>query len=160
MIDKKTLSLRLQRFSSLAKEHELKLTSQRMAIFRVLAGRTDHPSAEEIHQQLLRQLPNLSLDTVYRTLWTLRDLGIVSVLNPHLSVARFDANHSHHHHFVCERCGDVQDYQNQELNAIPIPSELSAMGEAKSLHVEIRGLCRKCLAETFSINNSRDQNKE
>lgn len=160
MINKQLVSQRIERFKMLMIEKGYKLTQQRLEIYKALAAREDHPSAEEIHKRLRKRLPTLSLDTVYRTLWTFRDLGIIATLNPHQGVARFDANHSHHHHFVCERCGAVQDYDNHEFNAIPLPADLGNMGEAKSLHVEIRGLCRKCLADKDEINSPTDQDKE
>lgn len=148
MIDKDTISQRLARFLAIAKEQNLKLTHQRLEIFQALAGHEDHPGAEEIHRQLVKRQPTLSLDTVYRTLGLLRDIGIISTLNPHTNVVRYDANYTQHHHFICERCGAVQDYENIAYNAIPMPEDLSAMGEARTLRVEIRGLCRQCLKQT------------
>ena len=155
MIDKGTITQRLERFIAMAKEQNLKLTHQRLEIFRALASRDDHPGAEEIYTQLVKRLPTLSLDTVYRTLGLLRDLGIISTLNPHTSVARYDANHTQHHHFVCERCGAVQDYENIAYNAIPMPEDLSEMGEARTLRVEIRGLCRVCLKRPSQFHQNK-----
>ncbi len=160
MIDKQLVSQRIERFKEVLASNGYKLTTQRLEIYKALAVREDHPSAEDIHKRLLKRLPTLSLDTVYRALWTFRDLGIITTLNPHHSVSRFDANHSHHHHFVCERCGVILDYDNHELNAIPIPADLGTLGEAKSMHVEIRGLCLKCKAEKETAIKPLDQDKE
>jgi Fur family peroxide stress response transcriptional regulator len=159
MIDISTTSQRFERFLAMAKELNLKLTHQRLEIFRALASREDHPGAEEIYKQLVKRLPTLSLDTVYRTLGLLRELGIISTLNPHTSVTRYDANHTQHHHFVCERCGAVQDYQNITYNAIPIAEDLSEMGEAHTLRVEIRGLCRNCLDKQDQPNKMNNHSK-
>ena len=123
----------------------MKLTHQRLVIFELVAGSTEHPSADDIYQKLVKKMPTISLDTVYRTLRSMSEHGMLQVLNPHRENLRFDPNLIHHHHFVCKSCGVIKDFESKELNSIQIPEETGILGEANTLHVEIRGVCKKCL---------------
>ena len=87
-----------------------KITAQRQCIFRALEGDVTHPSAERVHERVLREMPNVSLKTVYQTLNDLAELGAISVLDVGTGSARFDPNvENTHHHLVCRSCGKVRD---------------------------------------------------
>lgn len=146
MIAKQTIDHRLQDFYQKARQRGIRITPQRLAIFKIVASSETHPGAEEIHQKLSTQYPMMSLDTVYRTLWLLEELGLVSIIGPRSGTLRFDANTRHHHHFTCLRCGCIVDFEDISLDAIEVPELVSAFGEAKSLRVEVSGICKKCLA--------------
>ena len=66
-------------------------------------------------------MPTVSLDTVYRTLWMLNDLGLITTLGPRRGSVRFDANLGTHHHYVCVRCGLTRDFESAELDELRIP---------------------------------------
>jgi len=89
-------------------------------------------------------LPAVSLDTVYRTLWTLADLGLIGVLGPRMERQRFDGNMAKHHHFVCIRCGAVRDFTSGELDAISVPKAAKEFGEVVDAQLEVRGICKEC----------------
>lgn len=95
-----------------------------------------------------KRLPTVSLDTVYRTLWTLNDLGLIATLGPRRGRARFDANLKQHHHYVCVRCGKTCDFESDELNRIRVPRTAQGFGSIVSAHVEVRGVCRTCSRKT------------
>ena len=135
---------RLERLSKVVKEAGVKLTHQRLEIFRELARTEDHPAAETIFRAVRRRLPTVSLDTVYRTLWMLRDLGLVTTLGPSRDGVRFDVNVDRHHHYVCVRCGLVRDFTSEQLNALRIPDSVNELGSILDAQVEIRGLCTSC----------------
>lgn len=122
------------------------MTHQRMEIFREVAQTGDHPDAETVFQGVRRRIPTVSLDTVYRTLWWLRDLGLVAMLGPPRERARFDANLSRHHHFVCTRCGLTRDFFSDELDSLELPAAVRSIGFAEKTQVEVKGLCLKCVA--------------
>ena len=90
-------------------------------------------------------MPTVSLGTVYRTLWLLNDLGLITTLGPRRESMRFDANLEHHHHYVCVRCGLAKDFQSVELNALRVPETVRGFGSVAVTHVEVRGICRRCL---------------
>ena len=99
-------------------------------------------------------MPTLSLDTVYRTLWLLRDLGHVSTLGPRHEVVRFDANLTQHHHYVCTRCGLTRDFESEELSALRIPKSVEGFGSIDATRVEVRGVCSRCAMEQMEVPNN------
>lgn len=137
-------TLRLDQLSTAVREAGVKLTHQRLEIFRELARTGDHPAAETIFRAVRRRMPTVSLDTVYRTLWMLRDLGLVTTLGPSRDGVRFDVNLDRHHHYVCVRCGLVRDFTSEDLNALRIPDSVNELGSILDAQVEIRGLCASC----------------
>ena len=135
---------RLEHLAKVVKEAGIKLTHQRLEIFRELARTEEHPDAETLFRALKRRMPTVSLDTVYRTLWLLRDLGLVTTLGPNRDAVRFDVNLDQHHHYVCVRCGLVRDFTSEELNALRVPDSVNEFGSIVGAQVEIRGLCASC----------------
>jgi Fur family transcriptional regulator, peroxide stress response regulator len=146
-VEDQEVERRLEQFKSAAKEAGIKLTHQRLEIFRAAASSVEHPSAETVYKAVRRTMPTVSLDTVYRTLWLLTDLGLLTTLGPRQDSVRFDANLQHHHHYLCVRCGLVRDFESTELNALRIPDAVSRFGEVVSAHVEVRGVCAQCAGE-------------
>jgi Fe2+ or Zn2+ uptake regulation protein len=121
-----------------------KITAQRQCIFRALDGDLSHPSAEKVYEKVRREMPNVSLKTVYQTLNDLAELGAISMLDVGTGSARFDPNvETSHHHLVCRSCGKVRDLATD----IPglVVSRRQAQGFAvDSAEVVFRGLCDEC----------------
>ena len=144
-IKKQEVELRMKHFETVCRNEGIKLTHQRMEIFREIAQTGDHPDADQIFQRVRDRMPTVSLDTVYRTLWLLNDLGLVVTLGTSRESTRFDANLNSHHHFVCGQCGFTRDFYSTELNNIRLPDSVDSLGEIDATHVEVRGVCRECL---------------
>ena len=138
------LKRRTDRFKAVIRDAGVKITPQRIAIYRETARTSDHPHLEKIYRNVRRKMPGVSLDTVYRTLDLFRELGLVSRLKPFPGPVRFDANTSPHHHFVCGRCGLIRDFNDPGLNGLKIPMSARALGSVESVHVEVLGLCPTC----------------
>lgn len=138
---------RLEHLKAAAKEAGVKLTHQRLEIFRELVATEEHPDAETIFRVVQQRMPTVSLDTVYRTLWMLHDLGLVTTLGPQRNGVRFDANLDRHHHYVCVRCGLVRDFESEDLEDLRVPDAVKQLGSIVDAHVEVRGLCTKCQHE-------------
>ncbi|MBN2575085.1 MAG: transcriptional repressor, partial [Deltaproteobacteria bacterium] len=134
---------RLGHLKQAARQAGVKLTLQRLEIFREVAASIEHPSAEMVLKAVQPRMPTVSLDTVYRTLWLLADLGLVSTLGPKRGSVRFDANPAHHHHYVCVRCGLARDFESADLDALRIPKSVRELGSIASTHVEVRGVCSR-----------------
>jgi Fur family peroxide stress response transcriptional regulator len=126
----------------------IKLTHQRLEIFREMMMATDHPSAELIHKRLQKKMPTIAIDTVYRTLATFDELGIVKKLHVMGERALFDGNLTKHHHFVCTRCKRVEDIYWPEFDASMIPDKAGQIGKIQSRHLELRGICNQCLQKS------------
>jgi len=105
-------------------------------------------------------MPTVSLDTVYRTLWLLNDLGLVSTLGPKRESVRFDANLEPHHHYVCVRCGLARDFESAERNALRIPESVAEFGTIDATHVEVRGVCGRCAREQAGQPEKNENPKE
>jgi Fur family transcriptional regulator, peroxide stress response regulator len=135
---------RLEWIATVCRAAGVKLTHQRLEIFRALAGTNEHPDAEMLFRAVQKRMPTVSLDTVYRTLWMLHDLGLVKTLGPRRDGVRFDPNLDRHHHYVCVRCGLVRDFDSKELTGLRVPDAVSDLGSVVDAHVEVRGLCARC----------------
>lgn len=123
----------------------IKLTHQRLEIFREILASKDHPAAEVIHRRLQKRMPTIAIDTVYRTLATFDELGIVKKLHVMGERTLFDANLDQHHHFVCTRCKAVEDLYWPEFDNTTLPAGFAGMGQIQSRHLELHGLCKDCL---------------
>jgi Fe2+ or Zn2+ uptake regulation protein len=123
-----------------------KITAQRQCIFRALEGDLTHPSAERVYEKVRREMPNVSLKTVYQTLNDLAELGEISQLDVGTGSARFDPNvEAPHHHLVCRTCGKVRDL-SADFPGLTV-SRRAAQGFAvDSAEVVFRGLCDECRA--------------
>jgi Fur family peroxide stress response transcriptional regulator len=142
-MDPKHVERRLERFKAGARAAGVKLTHQRLEIFRELAGTEAHPDAETLFRTVQQRMPTVSLDTIYRTLWMLHELGLVTTLGSRGGV-RFDANTDPHHHYVCVRCGLVRDFESDDLSSLRVPDSIRRLGSVVDAHVEVRGLCASC----------------
>ena len=149
---------RLEQFKTVSREAGVKLTHQRLEIFREIASSLEHPDAETVFRAVQARMPTVSLDTVYRTLWMLKDLGLITTLGPRRESVRFDANIEHHHHYVCVRCGLARDFESAVLDTLRIPDAVKGLGSVVATHVEVRGLCESCAkekAEESVTNNTK-----
>jgi Fur family peroxide stress response transcriptional regulator len=147
MVDREELQARMHRFTEVCRDKRVKMTYQRMEIFREVASRDDHPDAEAIYKRVRERIPTVSLDTIYRNLWLFNNLGLITTLGlPHEHV-KFDANIGSHHHFVCRRCGLTRDIDLKDLGDLEVPEGIKRLGSVESTHIELRGLCARCLRQ-------------
>ena len=121
-------------------------SKQREAILRVVKGTTSHPTADWVYEQVRREIPNISLGTVYRNLKLLKQEGQILELNFGNTLVRFDGNTQYHYHFICEQCGRVFDVSSDERMERAMLSRIAQeTGFRITLHrCELRGLCRDC----------------
>jgi Fur family peroxide stress response transcriptional regulator len=146
--DPQELRRMTRRFEESIRRAGVKLTPQRLEIFREVAGTGDHPDIETIYRNIRRKMPTVSLDTVYRTLALFTDLGLVKTVRPLNERVRFDANLDVHHHFVCSRCGAMLDFADPRFDTIEIPRAAAQLGRVESRHLELRGICADCLKKS------------
>ncbi len=120
----------------------LRCTPQRYAVMAFLAECDTHPTAAEIFETVNRLDPRSSRATIYNNLRDLVRAGLVREVAVEGRAARFDARNLQHHHFICDRCGNVED---MEWYDVPRPAGGSA-GKRLIRECELifRGLCAKC----------------
>jgi len=146
-IAKREVEKRIARFNEISRRSGAKLTHQRLEIFREVAQSGDHPDAETVFKGVRERMPTVSLDTVYRTLWWLKDLELIKTLGPPRARARFDANLGRHHHFICTQCGLTRDFHSEKFNKLKLPESVQEMGQAEMTQVEVKGVCHRCAAK-------------
>jgi Fur family transcriptional regulator, peroxide stress response regulator len=124
------------------KERGVRLTAQRFAVMDFLASHPVHATADQIFEAVNRHDPRSSRATVYNSLRVLIEAGLVREVALEGRAARYDANLSRHHHFVCDRCGNLEDIEWFDL---PV-SKREALGsrEVRDYELVLRGLCMKC----------------
>ena len=136
--------LDIDRFIKKCKQHKLKLTPQRLMLYRELVKSREHPSAEKLFKRAKKVFPNISFDTVNRTLLTFSRVGIVRVVEGYGNPRRFDPNLLDHHHFRCLRCDDIVDIYNPAYDNLKIPPVLEKQYRVLSKRVILEGFCNQC----------------
>jgi len=145
----------LENFAQMCRRQALPLTIQRRHILEVLLGRTDHPTADQVFEEVQARLPGISRTTVYRALNTLVRLGVIRmVCSPGASV-RFDANLEQHHHLVCLYCGKMSDWDDPRLNRLPLPNTRRAGFKIVDYTVHFRGACVDCIRKTKATHRTK-----
>jgi Fe2+ or Zn2+ uptake regulation protein len=125
------------------REHGLKVTPQREAVVRALAGNGTHPTAESVHAAVTAEMPNVSLRTVYQVLSDLAEMGEVQALDLGTGAARFDPNVDLHHHLVCTGCGKVRDLY-ASFGPVRVPPGAEQGFDVDRAEVVFRGRCETC----------------
>ena len=117
---------------------------QKEAIFKVLKGATSHPTAEWVYERVRREIPNISLGTVYRDLKLLKQEGEILELGLAGTQSRFDGKAENHYHFRCLKCNHIFDVDG------PVDKELDERLAQKAgftvfeHRLEFHGLCKDC----------------
>jgi Fur family peroxide stress response transcriptional regulator len=148
----------IERFIVRCRAAGLSVTPQRLAVYRHLAAEAGHPSAEELHAQVRRELPTLSLATVYKTLERLARIGAVRRVSRAGARSRWDAGGESHHHLVCIECGKVSDVLDARLDALRGRAGVLAgrQGFEVTGHVvDIFGRCAECRRDVRSARAAR-----
>jgi len=130
-------------------EHSgLRCTPQRYAVMAFLVEHPGHPTAAEIFEGVNHMDPRSSRATTYNNLRDLVKAGLVREVAVEGRAARFDAKGMRHHHFICDRCGSVEDIDWYE---VPKPASRS-LGKRVLRECELifRGLCTKCAQRRVS----------
>lgn len=124
------------------REMGLKATPQRMAVAEYMDGVRGHPSAEEVHREIKKTHPTVSLSTVYKTLDMLRERGMVSEVSTG-SGSRYEGRGALHVNLVCERCGRIDDLEGEFVHDL-----LRRVSESTGYEIrgspQVMGICGRC----------------
>lgn len=134
-------------FKCVCRDAGLKVTPQRVEIYRLLLQCSDHPSAEVVHRRIKEKYPSVSLDTVNRTLLTLNEIGAAFIVEGTGEVRRYDAGLHSHQHFKCLKCKSIIDFHYEPFDEIELPGEALANFKVLRKTVYFEGICSKCLSE-------------
>ncbi|MCD4830378.1 MAG: transcriptional repressor [Anaerohalosphaeraceae bacterium] len=139
--DKKMASFFLR-----CKEQGLKVTPQRTEVYKALLTSKDHPSAEVVYGRVRGVLPNISLDTVNRTLIMLSKIGAAFIVEGSGDVKRFDGNLDGHQHFKCVKCKRIIDFRHKPFDNVDVPEGLGENVKVLRMCVYAEGICENCIA--------------
>ena len=134
----------VQNFKAVCRRAGLRVTPQRVAVYEQILGSKEHPSTSMVYEQVKRQFPEISLDTVNRTLRTIGELGLAKTIPGCGGAKRFDADLTGHQHFQCIKCGKIIDFTCPAFENTNLPREIREefMVLTKTLYVQ--GICKKC----------------
>lgn len=125
--------------------HNRRTSKKRQSIYDALCATTAHPSAEQLYAQLKPEIPDLSLGTVYRNLNVLIEDGLIITVGSVNGEVRYDANTSNHSHFVCTKCGRVDDvFLDLSIDSRYPEVEDIIGGSVKGHSLNYFGLCKNC----------------
>lgn len=129
-------------------------TKQREVILDVLRNTDCHPTADWIYQEVRKELPNISLGTVYRNLRCLTEMGEALELCYGSTYSRFDGNPEPHYHFVCEKCGQVYDMGMTVMRDLEKLAAADTGFTVTDHRLEFYGICSACKAADEENNES------
>ena len=92
-----------------------KATPQRLAIFEIILSSNEHPTAEQIYNEISKKFPSISLSTVYQVLHLLQDIGQITELKFGNQSSRFETNKTPHINLICPICGKIEDYSSNNV---------------------------------------------
>lgn len=142
----------LRSFEQRCRDKGISLTVQRRTIAEIVMQRHDHPTTDQIYEDVRTQAPEISRATVYRTLETLVEIGAIRRAHYLGPASRFDANVNHHHHLVCMQCNSVVDYEDSQIDDLHVPEQSGSGFKIKDYSIHYIGVCEKCQHEERKTN--------
>jgi Fur family ferric uptake transcriptional regulator len=119
------------------------MTSQKLKIMQHLMSVRTHPTADEVYTAVKKDLPAISLATVYRNLNQLAEQGVILKLDVN-GEFRFDGDVCNHQHCVCRKCGRISDVFQKDISDYAL-SRLKVRGfRPECVGVMFKGLCNSC----------------
>ena len=125
----------------LLKERGIRATPQRIAVYQYLDEHRVHAQADTIYEWVIQQYPSFSRTTIYNSIRTLEEGGLIRPVIIDGTVVRYDANTADHGHFKCLRCGAVADVMDSPHTTIPTSLH---QFDTKHCVINYYGLCPGC----------------
>jgi len=128
------------------RKHGYKLTSQRRAVIKAIAGTHEHMTPSELYERVRRDNPGIGLVTVYRTMDILAEIGLICELHSGNNCRSYLLRRpaEHHHHLICSECGQVIDFTDCDLSDIERRLSRDTGFEMESHLLEFLGRCPAC----------------
>jgi Fur family peroxide stress response transcriptional regulator len=143
------------------KERGYRLTPQRIAVLKILAASTGHPSVEQIYEGVKADFPTTSLATVYKTVTLLKEMGEVLELGFSNDRNRYDGNKPYPHpHLICIQCKDIIDQEMATLSELPQQVAQVTGFKIVSHRLDFYGICPRCQEKEESAPVARAESKQ
>ena len=134
----------MDNITTIFREKKLKLTPQRIAVYKYLKSTNEHPSAEVIYKALQPTYPTMSLATIYKALKTLVQVELIIELNVGEGNFRYDGNMATHPHIQCISCGRVDDIEGINFSNVNEDVKPYSNYEVLASKIYFYGLCENC----------------
>lgn len=134
----------VEKLTKTLRNHGMKITPQRLMIFRILENNTSHPSAEDVYKRVKKMYPTVSFTTIYKTLETLREMGEVRELIIDEDRKHYDPNINIHHHVICSTCKKILDVFEDFSSHIKLPDFVQKDYTVSGFQITFYGTCKKC----------------
>ena len=131
----------IQELSNLLLQREIKPSLQRLKILEYLMENKIHPTVDDIYSALQGEIPTLSKTTVYNTLGTFLEAGLVRAVQIEDNELRYDPIIDEHGHFKCKSCGQIYDFQ---VDTSKLLNEALPGFTIHEKDVFLKGICKKC----------------
>ena len=144
----------LKKFMKVLRNENLKLTPQRVEIFRDVCDSDEHREAEEIYLALRERDVHVSRSTVYRTMNILYQHDLVRRMNIGDGKWRYEhwLDCHQHDHLICIRCGTIVEFMNPQIEEIQKDvADKFNYKLVKHVH-QLFGLCKQCRKMPISVN--------
>lgn len=154
-----SLSAKMAEFETLCRQNGIPLTVQRRVILKALLHRHDHPTADQIAEDVAILLPGVSRTTVYRVLETLVRINLARKVCHPGAAARFEVESHRHHHLICIQCGRMIDLDDPRLDNLPFPDAVIHDFELTDYSIQFRGTCADCVGAVAAPEHSTSLRK-
>lgn len=128
-------------YTKILREHGIRPSVQRIAVYDYLWNHRTHPTAEEIFAALAPSIATLSRTTIYNTLRLFTEKGAAQMITIEEKEMRFDVMTDVHGHFKCSVCGEIEDF---ELDGDFVRKHLPKGAQADAFQIYVHGTCAKC----------------
>jgi Fur family peroxide stress response transcriptional regulator len=125
------------------KNKRLKITPQRLGIFRILEGNSTHPSAEDVFKEIRENYPTISFTTVYKTLEIMEKMGEILRVTIDEQRKHYDPDTNVHHHIICSKCNKISDIKKEYVKP-RLPREVLDEFTPSGYQISFYGTCKKC----------------
>jgi Fur family peroxide stress response transcriptional regulator len=133
----------MEAFQATCQAEGVPFTIQRKTVLEVLMDREDHPTADQVYDDVIKKIPTVSKATVYRTLEMLARIKVIQRASHLGSTTRYDSNTQQHHHLICLKCDKILDYPIEKINLINYPKEAQGF-EIVNYSIYFSGYCLDC----------------
>ena len=128
-----------RQISEIFKSKGIKLTPQRIAVYKFVKENPIHPDALTVYEKMIENNPSFSKTTVYNCLQTLTECGLLIPVCIDKDKIRYDADTSFHGHFKCSKCGEIYDFQCTDNETFGIDGF-----EVEQKDLYYSGICKRC----------------
>ena len=123
---------------------QLRMTNQRELILTKVRESRQHLSADELYELVKKDMPRISLATVYRNLEILSEAGLIKKLEISGRQKRFDYDVSDHDHIYCVKCHRIDNLDTERMSLSRVPDEAKRGYAVSGYRLEVAGICPEC----------------